>query len=296
MKKKKKILIGTHNLGKFKELSYLISSRFKKISPVDLGIGSPKETKKTFKGNSQLKAEYFYKKSKIISLSDDSGLSVKCLNGKPGIHSARLAKRKGGFSKAMKFIIKKVKDKNNKKKIKDTRAEFICCLTIKIPQKKSLSATGVIKGNDGAADMTVTGGTPPYSYSWSNGAITEDLFGVIGGDYTLTMTDNNGCILEETITIGDIVLATKKDLATANVSYYPNPAEGSLTVEASFEKSRNVEMALLDLSGRLMKSKVINQTAKFSTTINTSNLKSGQYLLVVKTDYSKTVERITIAH
>ena len=147
MKKKKKILIGTHNLGKFKELSYLISSRFKKISPIDLGIGSPKETKKTFKGNSQLKAEYFYKKSKIISLSDDSGLSIKCLNGKPGIHSARLAKRKGGFSKAMKFIIKKVKDKNNKKKIKDTRAEFICCLTIKIPQKKSLSAIGVIKGN-----------------------------------------------------------------------------------------------------------------------------------------------------
>ena len=44
----KKILIGTHNEGKFKEIAYLVSKKFKKISPKALKIQSPKETGRTF--------------------------------------------------------------------------------------------------------------------------------------------------------------------------------------------------------------------------------------------------------
>ena len=44
----KKILIGTHNKGKFKEISYLLSKNIEKISPVTLNILSPKETGKNF--------------------------------------------------------------------------------------------------------------------------------------------------------------------------------------------------------------------------------------------------------
>ena len=54
----KKILIGTHNKGKFKEIAYLISKKYKKISPSSLNIKSPKETGKTFSANSKLKANY----------------------------------------------------------------------------------------------------------------------------------------------------------------------------------------------------------------------------------------------
>ena len=57
----KKILIGTHNRGKFKEISFLISKKYKKISPLDLKIKSPKETGKTFSSNSKLKVRYFSK-------------------------------------------------------------------------------------------------------------------------------------------------------------------------------------------------------------------------------------------
>ena len=55
----KKILIGTHNDGKFKEIAYLISKKFKKISPKSLKIKSPKETGKTFTANSKLKVNFF---------------------------------------------------------------------------------------------------------------------------------------------------------------------------------------------------------------------------------------------
>ena len=39
----KKILIGTHNKGKFKEIAYFISKKYKKISPISLNIKSPKK-------------------------------------------------------------------------------------------------------------------------------------------------------------------------------------------------------------------------------------------------------------
>ena len=55
----KKILIGTHNNGKFKEIRHLISKKYKKISPQDLKIKSPKETGKTFISNSKLKVNFF---------------------------------------------------------------------------------------------------------------------------------------------------------------------------------------------------------------------------------------------
>ena len=136
----KKILIGTHNSGKFKEISYLLLKKIRKISPKKLKIKSPKETGKTFGENARLKANYFYNFSKLPVISDDSGLCIEALNGKPGIHSARWAKKYGSFSKAMKIILKKMKNKKNRS------ALFVCSLSLKRPKKKTINSTGKIKG------------------------------------------------------------------------------------------------------------------------------------------------------
>ena len=93
----KKILIGTHNRGKFKEIAYLVSKKYRKVSPLTLKIRSPKESGKTFTSNSQLKAKFFSKFVNYPVISDDSGLCIKALGNKPGIYSARLAKSKGSF-------------------------------------------------------------------------------------------------------------------------------------------------------------------------------------------------------
>ena len=135
----KKILIGTHNKGKFKEIAYLLSKRLKKISPLALKIKSPKETGKTFNSNSRLKVKFFSKHVDYPVISDDSGLCIEALNNKPGIYSARLAKRHGSFFKAMKFILKKMKAKKNR------NATFVCSLSYK-ENKKIFSFEGKIKG------------------------------------------------------------------------------------------------------------------------------------------------------
>ena len=140
MKKINILLIGTHNDGKFKEISKLINKKIKKISPKTLKIKAPKETGKTFKSNSELKANFFFKKSKLISISDDSGLEILALKKKPGIYSARWAKRNGSFKKAMIYILKKIKNKKNRK------ARFICSLSIKLNKKKIITSEGVIHG------------------------------------------------------------------------------------------------------------------------------------------------------
>ena len=137
----KKILIGTHNRGKFKEISYLLSKRIKKISPIKLKIKSPKETAKTFSGNAKLKAKYFSRFVKIPVISDDSGLCITALNEQPGIYSARWAKKHGSFLNAMKFILKKMKKK------KDRSATFVCSLSFKYPNRKMVTVIGEVKGS-----------------------------------------------------------------------------------------------------------------------------------------------------
>ena len=136
----KKILIGTHNQGKFKEIAQLISSKFIKISPKSLKIPSPKETGKTFKSNSILKALFFSKFVNYPVISDDSGLCIKGLKNQPGIYSARLANQKGSFQKAMKYILKKMKNK------KDRTAYFVCNLSVKQPNKKIINVEGKVYG------------------------------------------------------------------------------------------------------------------------------------------------------
>ena len=137
----KKILIGTHNAGKFKEIAYLISKKYKKISPISLKIKSPKETGKSFISNSKLKANFFSKHVNYPVISDDSGLCIEALNNKPGIYSARLAKKHGSFLKAMKFILRKMKNQKNRK------ATFVCSLSYKKNNQKIVSVEGKLKGN-----------------------------------------------------------------------------------------------------------------------------------------------------
>ena len=137
----KKILIGTHNKGKFKEIAYLISKRYKKISPVSLQIKSPKETGKSFISNSKLKVNYFSKFVDYPVISDDSGLCIRALDNKPGIYSARLAKKHGGFFKAMKFILKKME------KTKNRRATFVCSLSYKNIKGTIVTVEGRLEGN-----------------------------------------------------------------------------------------------------------------------------------------------------
>ena len=102
--------------------------------------------------------------------------------------------------------------------------------TITVDATTNVSCNG---GSDGTASITVTGGTPAYSYSWSDGTTTtdEDITGLSAGTVTVTVTDGSSCITSETVVITEpdpIVLTTSStDPSCAGA------ADGDVTVSAT---------------------------------------------------------------
>ena len=146
MKKISKLLIGTNNNGKYKEIRDLLPKRIKTYSTSEFKLKSPKEDGLTFEENSIIKSKYFSKKTNLICLADDSGLEIDILNKEPGIYSARWGGKKGDFNKAIKKVYRELfkKDKNwQQKKIK---ARFICALSICYLNEKIISVIGKVEG------------------------------------------------------------------------------------------------------------------------------------------------------
>ena len=81
------------------------------------------------------------------------------------------------------------------------------------------------ESSDGAATATVTGGTPPYSYQWSNGAMQSFITGVEPGYYELTVTDANGCIQVATTNI--------QSTSSIEIFFFSNPPSCHNTSDAS---------------------------------------------------------------
>ena len=148
MKNKKisKILIGTNNRGKLREIANLLPKKVKVFSTKDFNLKSPKETGKTFKSNALIKAKYFSKKTNLICLSDDSGLEIDVLKKKPGIYSARWGGKKSDFNKAMQRVYKELDKKDKEWRTKKVSARFVCALVIYWPNTKKIYSLGKVSG------------------------------------------------------------------------------------------------------------------------------------------------------
>ena len=148
MKNKKisKILIGTNNRGKLREIANLLPKKVKVFSTKDFNLKSPNETGKTFKSNALIKAKFFSKKTNLICLSDDSGLEIDVLKKKPGIYSARWGGKKSDFNKAMQRVYKELDKKDKEWRTKKVSARFICALVIYWPNRKKIYSLGKVSG------------------------------------------------------------------------------------------------------------------------------------------------------
>ena len=146
-KKIKKLLIGTNNRGKLKEIRGLLPKRIKSLSTLMFNLKSPIENGKTFEENSLLKSKYFSKKTNLICLADDSGLEIDLLNKKPGIYSARWGGKNSDFNKAIKKVYKELSKKDRNWKQKKIKARFVCSLSISYLNKKIASSIGIINGS-----------------------------------------------------------------------------------------------------------------------------------------------------
>ena len=149
MKNKKisKLIIGTNNKGKIKEIRDLLPNYIKTLSTLNLNLKSPRENGKTFEQNSLIKSKYFSKKTNLICLADDSGIEIDILNKKPGIFSARWGGKNSNFSKAIKRVYRELDKKDKNWKNKKIKARFICALSISYLNKKIACVVGKVEGS-----------------------------------------------------------------------------------------------------------------------------------------------------
>ena len=71
------------------------------------------------------------------------------------------------------------------------------------PDISPLVTPAICGNSDGAIDLTISGSTPPYTFSWSNSAVTEDLVNILSGNYTVTVTSANGCTSDTTLNVAN---------------------------------------------------------------------------------------------
>lgn len=143
-----KLVLATHNKGKVREISELMTPLgVSTISAGALGLPEPEETETSFAGNARLKALASARASGLPALSDDSGLAVDALGGDPGIYAARwaqLPKREGGgrdFDMAMWHVWDKLSAAGG-----PPSARFICALCLAYPDGRSHVYEGTVEG------------------------------------------------------------------------------------------------------------------------------------------------------
>ena len=104
----------------------------------------------------------------------------------------------------------------------------------------------------GTAIVTASGGTPPYSYLWSNGGTTATIKQLPAGTYSITVTDANGCETETTVEVDTQVDTDDLQLAEPyRVTVAPNPNKGEFWLDISPEIEVR-ELSLYDVSGKLV--------------------------------------------
>ena len=116
-KRPMKLVFATNNKHKLQEISYILNnSALEILSLEDIGFkGDIPETANTLAGNALQKARYIYERYRVDCFADDTGLEVDCLNGAPGVYSARYAGEGCNFEDNIEKLLKEMKDCNKRK-------------------------------------------------------------------------------------------------------------------------------------------------------------------------------------
>ena len=150
------------------------------------------------------------------------------------------------------------------------------------------STTADLGNQEGTIDLTTTGGTPGYTYLWSNGSSTEDLSNLTAGTYQVTITDMNGCVEVIDVTVENQSTSGISDENALSFKMYPNPTNGNATINWIGSAT---ELGVIDQNG-----KVINVLdVQGMNSIELTNLNKGLYQVKFTTlDGTTTTKKLVV--
>jgi XTP/dITP diphosphohydrolase len=137
---KPKIFFGTNNEHKLQEIRQILGHKYEVLSLKDLGKDiDVEETEATLEGNAILKATSFFQYTGIPCFSDDTGLEVEALDGRPGVYSARYAGENCSYDDNVNKMLGEMKDKQNRK------AQFRTVIAF-FDGQQTLTFDGIVNG------------------------------------------------------------------------------------------------------------------------------------------------------
>ena len=155
-------------------------------------------------------------------------------------------------------------------------------VTITQPEVLMISSLIVVEEEDGLSngsiDISVIGGTGDFTYEWSNGGTTAKIENLSAGEYSVIITDANGCTYSENeIIVGTITDVTDLDVVE-DFFMYPVPAYDFINVKTTFNGSQAVNVNILDATGKVIWSRSY-LTTQIEETIDLTSFPSGIYTL-----------------
>jgi phosphodiesterase/alkaline phosphatase D-like protein len=174
-------------------------------------------------------------------------------------------------------------------KIIDTYGYAIAKCTVK--NTKPLNASiniDTLSGGKFSATVSISGGTSPYTYKWSNGETTQTVSGLSLGQYYVIVSDANGCIdsvdLQLTSSPTFISALLEKELI---FDITPNPTRRKFQVNVKLAKEENILLELLNVEGQKIKEFSFSNAASASLVADLASYEAGIYFIKLTAgDYS----------
>ncbi|WP_110927137.1 XTP/dITP diphosphatase [Bacillus massiliglaciei] len=170
----KTVIIATKNAGKAKEFESLFGKKGYQVKTLLDVAGAPdvEETGTTFEENAILKAEAIAKEMNTFVISDDSGLIVDALDGRPGVYSARYAGEQKDDAANMAKLLNELKGVPMEKRT----ARFYCALALASPNQKTITVSGTFEGYIAEEQAGENGfGYDPVFYSKEFGKTAAEM-------------------------------------------------------------------------------------------------------------------------
>ena len=170
-----------------------------------------------------------------------------------------------------------------------------------LPQFSPLSATSSSvdemspPGNNGEASVSVMGGSGSYTYTWSNGGNTATITGLAADTYTVTISDETGCVADLVVDVVVDVIVGTADLAFAQaIQLYPNPAQHQTAVYYNFDTPVDLSIVLTNNIGQEVLTRKVDAALEGVAEVDLSALSDGVYFIKLSDGERQSTQRLVV--
>jgi parallel beta-helix repeat protein len=134
--------------------------------------------------------------------------------------------------------------------------------------------------NDGTATATISLGLTPYTYLWNTTPAQDSstATGLLPETYTVTITDNNGCVLTDSVVVS-FTTSINEEVNSSVITIYPNPVSNIFTLNVNINSNEILTLNIYNVIGSLVKTEALKQNQQ---QINVGDLDNGIYIVEIK--------------